>query len=115
LQATLPDLEKQFDALKKEKEDAESAWKLSISSAASSSSALSSDDAADNASSGSISDGGQGIKVDNEASSADSSLTSVPDAASSQAVAQEPIKPQELLDIEVALKEADSAKRSHER
>lgn len=111
----LPDLEQRCDALKKEKEDAESAWKLSVSSAVSSSSALSSDDAADHASSGSISDDGQGIRVDNEASSADSSLTSVPDAASSQAVVKEPIKPQELLDIEDALKEADSAKRSHER
>jgi hypothetical protein len=104
--------------LKKEKEEAESAWKLSSSSVSSTSPTINADDAAEVLSSGSVSEGIQGMSADKEVSSdpaSDSSINSALGDAVSETVAKEPSKSQELLELEDAFKEADNAKRSHQR
>ncbi len=117
-QAVLPDLEHRYESLKKEKEEAESAWKLSSSSVSSTSPTINADDAAEVLSSGSVSEGIQGMSADKEVSSdpaSDSSINSALGDAVSETVAKEPSKSQELLELEDAFKEADNAKRSHQR
>ena len=115
-QALLPDIELRSDALKKEKEDAESAWKLSASSHVPSSSTFNSEGAAEVAPSSATPETGQDHSSDTVSSpSSDSSLASSSESAAPDAKAMESKKPQELLDIEETLKEADNAKRSHQR
>jgi hypothetical protein len=116
LQAVLPDIELRSDALKKEKDDAESAWKLSVSSHIPLSSTFNSEGAAEVAPSSATPEIGQGHSSDTVSSpSSDSSLASSSESAAPEAVAMESKKPQELLDLEEAFKEADNAKRSHQR
>lgn len=116
-QATLPDFELRSETLKKEREELESAWKLAavasppLSSGGVTESPLS-DIAVGSAENDNIVGGVSAI------SASDASTASAPDAAvvsDAVPVATESKKPQELLDLEDSCKEAEDAKRSHQR
>ncbi len=116
-QVTLPDFEMRSEILKKEREEAESAWKLATAASPPllASGALESstpDIVAESTEIKNIDGGGSADSL------SDASTASAIDAAvTSDAVpvGTEPKKPQELLDLEDSCKEADDAKRSHQR
>ena len=110
-QAALPDLELRADALKKEKEEAEAAWKLDLAAAPPSLTSTKSGDAAEAAPVDDTSESLQGSSAETGVTVDHSSDPSSP----SDAVILEPSKPQQLLDLEEACKDADDAKRSHQR
>ncbi len=117
IQAALPDLEMRSDALKKEKEEADSAWKLAAAVVPSSPAPPKSDIAAEGAATDFLmenlegSSDGSAVSVDSSSDSASASDAAV----ASDAVVTEPQKPQQLLDLEEACKDADDSKRSHQR
>ena len=116
-QVTLPDFELRSETLKKEKEEVESAWKLATAA----SPPLSAGDVAESAPSDLVVESAETKNIEGGGSAdppLDASTTSASDAAvASDAVpvATEPKKPQELIDLEDSCKEADDAKRSHQR
>ena len=110
-QAALPDLEMRSDALQKEKEEADAAWKLTVAVAPSSSNSPNSDSVDTLTESHQSASADSAVSVDPSSDSASASDAPVV----SDAVVTEPQKPQQLLDLEEACKNADDAKRSHQR
>jgi len=112
LQAVLPDVEQRSETLKKQKEEAQSAWTLALAASQPPPPTPKIGDAAEGLPAAITTENANGDIVD-----ASTSVGASPDsspASAAEAVVTE-AKPQELLDLEEACKAADEEKRTQQR
>ena len=108
----LPDVEQRSETLKKQKEEAQSAWTLALAASQPPPPTPKIDDGAEGSTAATTTENANGDIVD-----ATTSVGASPDsspASAAEAVVTE-AKPQELLDLEEACKAADEEKRTQQR